>query len=149
MSNVDRSASATTRKLRSKAIVSFNTINPDKNLGGSSILSSGVLTELRGARVIFSGKITNFTANFFAVTSGNAYYPTYNLGFALSWDKLQNGTTVTITSNITSDLIVYSGIDSAIAYGLSSGNSTTKRIFTLSISSNDSLETATATAQPV
>lgn len=48
MSNVDRSASATTRKLRSRAIVSFHTINPDKNLGGSSILSSGVLTELRG-----------------------------------------------------------------------------------------------------
>jgi hypothetical protein len=144
MSNIDRSASATTRKHRDRAILSFHKMNPDANLGGGSILSSGVLTELRKARIIFTGtQISNFAVNSFILDNTSPYYPTYNLRYALTWDTLPLDSAVKITSNISTDLIVYSGIVSANVYRLTNGDTTTKRIFTLIASTNNSIADAT------
>lgn len=145
MSNVDKSASANTRKLRSRAIISFHTLNPITNEGGSA----GVLTERRQAAVQFKvSQITNFAGSFAVLSNGNSYYPTYKSVCSLTWDLLPDGTTVQITSNFASDLIVYSGVISAKVYLLTADNYSAERIFTIITSSNNILVKATTKVMP-
>lgn len=155
MSNVDRSASATTRLQRQKALVYYFLNNPPSREGGSSILSEGVHTERRAAQIQLNcGPITNFTcSDYVPLDSSSTYHPIYDGRFDLSWDTLP-GSTYVLTSDYFTDLIIYTGTNNN---GVSTANiyilddSTTDgllRTFTLTSNSVCGTLRATATGLP-
>jgi len=149
MSNVDRSASATIRRNRDRAIISFKKLNPDSNLGGSSILSSGILTLAREGAIIADccipvTRVKNFAARWYNLETTSPYYPTNIYYYVLSWDTLPCGVTASIASNFGTDVIVSSNTG-AVVYIRSDSNKNLERTFT--ITATTSCNTITATTK--
>jgi len=152
MSNVDRSASATVRKMREKAIVTFHRLNPNVNEGGANILSSGVLTERKGAEMAAvccaPVTITNFVCTpYLDVPIDSPYYSEYGLLLNLSWDPLP-GASYVLTSNFTTDLILINSASSASVYVKSDSNNGYERVFTLTATTTCGKATAVTTGAP-
>jgi len=128
MSNVDRSASATTRLLRIKTLVSYNILNPNTNEGGGNkILSAGVYTERRGGAIeLNAAPITNFKIVSEEPTDPASVYSAYTTVINLKWD-LVPGSKYTLTTDEKADLIVYTGEKTASVYT----NTVGQIIFTL------------------
>lgn len=127
MSNVDRSASATTRLLRIKTLVSFYNLNPNTNEGGNKILSAGVYTERKGGAIELNATpITNFKIVSEEATDPASAYSAYTTVINLKWDPVP-GSNYTLTTDEKADLIVYTGEKTASVYT----NTVGQIIFTL------------------
>ena len=123
MSNSDRSSSAVTRARHNRALAGFYTLNPGMrqsvNHGAGGQENTAKVTGLTAGPCCSvvcspSGAIANFVSSNF-LGQPDPPYEQFTQHFNLTWDPVASGT-VSITSEVTEDVIVITGATSATVY---------------------------------
>ena len=155
MSNTNKSASATTRALRNKALATFYSQNPGAHETRTNTTFGVALHTARVAGQTLTdccacdpGTITNFVSSDLIAPCPPPYDPEYNIYFDLTWDSLSGATSYTVTSDFVTDLVVSTGVTTASIYLRADGDYGSTRTFTLTANTPCGDTSATTTGAP-
>lgn len=163
MSNADKSSLAQTKRVRNRTLAAFHTLNPGGRETNTNTTMSDTFYVGRLAGSITSdccqpavsiscvpGTITNFTTSDFVYPFPDPSFPSpyeiYTAYLMVTWDSLSGATSYTVSSNITDDLIVPTGANSANVYLIDANHP--ERIFTLTAQTSCGVATATTSGYP-